>query len=64
MIDYIMVRRENLRELKNCRVIPGESVATQHRKPVMEMKAVRKRMSPRERTTRTGWWKLNQEELS
>ena len=63
MIDSIMVRRENLRELKNCKVIPGESVATQHRMLVMEMKAVRKRMSPRERTKRTRWWKLNQEEL-
>ena len=63
VIDYIMVRRENLRELKNCKVIPGESVATQHRMLVMEMKAVRKRMSPRERTKRTRWWKLNQEEL-
>ena len=29
----------------------------------MEMKAVGKRMSPRERTKRTRWWKLNQEEL-
>ena len=45
-----MVRRENLRELKNCKVIPGESVATQHRMLVMEMKAVRKRMIPREST--------------
>ena len=63
VIDYIMVRRENLRELKNCKVIPGESFATQHRMLVMEMKAVRKRMSPRERTKRTQWWKLNQEEV-
>ena len=55
VIDYIMVRRENLRELKNCKVIPGESVATQHRMLVMEMKAVRKWMSPRERTKRTRW---------
>ena len=29
----------------------------------MEMKTVRKRMSPREITKRTRWWKLNQEEL-
>ena len=43
VIDYIMVRRENLRELKNCKVIPGESVATEHRMLVMEMKAVRKK---------------------
>ena len=58
-----MVRRENLRELKNCKVIPGESVATQHRMLVMEMKVVRKRMNPREITKRTRWWKLNKEEL-
>ena len=63
VIEYFMVRRENLRELKNCNVIPGESVATQHRMLVMEMKAVRKMMRPRERTKRTRWWKLNQEEL-
>ena len=63
MIDYFMVRRENLRELKNCKVIPGESVATQRRMLVMEMKAARKRMRPRERTKRTRWWKLNQGEL-
>ena len=63
VIAYIMVRLENLRELKNCKVIPGESVATQHRMLVMEMKAGRKRMSPRERTKQTRWWKLNQEEL-
>ena len=44
-------------------MIPGESVATHHRMLVMEMKAVAKRMSPRERTNRTRWWKLNQEEL-
>ena len=61
--DYIMVRRENLRELKNSKVIHGESVAPQHRMLVMEMKAVRKRTSPRERTNRTRWWKLNQEGL-
>ena len=29
----------------------------------MAMKAVRKRTSPRERTRRTRWWKLNQEDL-
>ena len=62
VIDYTMVRRENLRELKNCKVIPGESVATQHRMQVIEMNALRKRMSPREITKRTRWWKLNQEE--
>ena len=63
MIDYFMVRRDILRELKNCKVIPGESVETQHRMLVIEMKAVRKRRSPRERAKRTRWWNLNQDEL-
>ena len=58
-----MVRRENLRELKNCKPIHGESVATPHRMLVIEMKAVTKRMNPRERTKRTRLWKLNEEEL-
>ena len=44
-------------------MIPGESVATQHRMLVMEMKAVRQSMSPRERNKRTRWWKLKQEQL-
>ena len=44
-------------------MIPGEAVAAQHRMLVMETKGVRKRTSPRERTKRTQWWKLNQEEL-
>ena len=57
------MRRDNLRELKNCKVMPGESVASHHSMLVMDMKAVRKRMSPREITKRTRWWKLNQEEL-
>ena len=43
--------------MKNGKVIPGESA--QHRMLVMEMKSVRKRMSPRE----TRRWKLNNEEL-
>ena len=63
VIDYVMMRRENLRELKNCKVTPGESVATQHRRLVMEMKAVRKSMSPIEINKRTRWWKLKQEQL-
>ena len=30
VIDYILVRRQDLRDLKNCKVIPGESIASQH----------------------------------
>ena len=30
-IDYILVRRQSLRFVKDCKVIPGEAVATQYR---------------------------------
>ena len=30
-IDYIMIRREDLRETRDCKVIPGEAVVAQHR---------------------------------
>ena len=36
MVDYIMVRRENWMELENCKAIPEESAATQHRMLVMK----------------------------
>ena len=42
VIDCIMVRRENLRKLKNCKVIPEESCATQHRKRMGLKSAERK----------------------
>ena len=34
-IDYIMVRRDEIRTIEDCKVIPGECVATQHRLVVM-----------------------------
>ena len=45
VIDYILVRRQYLSDLKNCKVIPGESIASQHRLLVatMEFKAHHKR---------------------
>ena len=30
VIDYFLVRRQYLRDLKDCNVIPGESIASQH----------------------------------
>ena len=60
-IDYFTLRREDIRDTLQSNT--RRSIAIQQRMLVMEMKAVRKRMSPRERTKRTRWWKLNEEEL-
>ena len=35
-IDFLMCRRQQLNEVKNCEVINGESVAAQHRVLVLD----------------------------
>nr|GFC92957.1 retrovirus-related Pol polyprotein LINE-1 [Tanacetum cinerariifolium] len=36
-IDYFMWKRDSLKRVKDCKVIPGESVITQHRLMIMEI---------------------------
>ena len=62
VIDYILVRRESLRNVKNCKVIPGDPIATQHRLLVMDLKAKRKKEKRRDRPERIKWWKLKETE--
>ena len=56
VIDYILVRRQDLRDLKDCKVIPGESIASQHRLLVasMEFKAHHKKQQ-RARVKKIKW---------
>ena len=37
MIDYILIRSNDISKVKDCKVIPGESVATQHRILTMDI---------------------------
>ena len=37
-IDYIIVKRTDLKAAKDCKVIPGEGIAMQHRILVMDYK--------------------------
>ena len=45
-IDFLMCRRQQLNEVKNCKVINGESVAAQHRVLVLdwEIKCTKRRI--------------------
>ncbi|XDV44123.1 hypothetical protein PO909_012458 [Leuciscus waleckii] len=61
VIDYITVRRENLSTIKNCKVIPGEPIAPQHRLLVMDMYVQQRKSKRRKRTKKTNWWKLKTE---
>ena len=63
-IDYILVRRQGLRFVKYCKVIPGEAAATQHRPLILEMELEKpKKTKKRSRETKNKWWNLKNEEF-
>ncbi|KAK3571166.1 hypothetical protein QTP86_003662 [Hemibagrus guttatus] len=61
-VDYILCRRGNLKEISDCKVVVGESVARQHRMVVcrMTLKVCKTKRSEIEKKTK--WWKLEKEE--
>ncbi|KAK3536381.1 hypothetical protein QTP86_008856 [Hemibagrus guttatus] len=61
-VDYILCRRGNLKEISDCKVVVGESVARQHRMVVcrMTLMVCKKKRSKIEKKTK--WWKLKKEE--
>ena len=64
-IDVLMCRRQQLNEVKNCKVINGESVAAQHRVLVLdwEIKCSKRRV-PEQVTPKIKWWRLKEENLN
>ena len=62
-IDYVMVRRDEISNIKYCKVIPGECVATQHRLVVMKMNVeMTRKPRPRIKQQTTKWWNLEKDE--
>ena len=62
-IDYIITRREKLKNIKDCKVIPGECAITQYRIRVMDYKSSLRRMArPRKRKPQIRWWKMKKQE--
>ena len=50
MIDYILIRRNNITKVKDCKMIPEESIATQHRILAIDICIqTKKRVKPRRR---------------
>ncbi|KAK3526558.1 hypothetical protein QTP70_030697 [Hemibagrus guttatus] len=62
--DYILCRRGNLKEISDCKVVVGESVARQHRMVVCRMTFMvcKMKRSKIEIEKKTKWWKLKKEE--
>ncbi|KAI5630562.1 hypothetical protein C0J50_7584 [Silurus asotus] len=64
-VDYVLCRRCNLKEIGDCKVLAGDSVARQHRMVVCRMVLEAKKKRRRVRTERRiRWWKLKEEECS
>ncbi|KAK3509791.1 hypothetical protein QTP70_011160 [Hemibagrus guttatus] len=63
-VDYILCRRGNLKEISDCKVVVGESVARQHRMVVcrMTLMVCNTKRSKIEIEKKTKWWKLKKEE--
>ncbi|KAK3542055.1 hypothetical protein QTP86_011356 [Hemibagrus guttatus] len=63
-VDYILCRRGNLKEISDCKVVVGDSVARQHRMVVcrMTLMVCKKKRSEIEIEKKTKWWKLKKEE--
>ena len=63
-IDYILVRRQSLRFVKDCNAIPGEAVATQHRPLILEMELEKpKKTRKRSKEKKIKWWNLKNEKF-
>ncbi|KAK3530122.1 hypothetical protein QTP86_014798 [Hemibagrus guttatus] len=61
-VDYILYRRGNLKEISDCKVVVGESVARQHRMVVCRMTLMVCKKKRSEIEKKTKWWKLKKEE--
>ncbi|KAI5098265.1 gastrula zinc finger protein XlCGF28.1-like [Silurus meridionalis] len=64
-VDYVLCRRCNLKEIGDCKVLAGDSVARQHRMVVCRMALEVKKKKRRVWTERRiRWWKLKEEDCS
>ncbi|XP_068205284.1 craniofacial development protein 2-like [Palaemon carinicauda] len=63
-IDLLLCKRGHLKEVRNCKVINGESVAVQHRLVVIDCRVRNYRRSKKTIIDpKIKWWKLKEEEL-
>ncbi|KAI5609712.1 hypothetical protein C0J50_5692 [Silurus asotus] len=64
-VDYVLCRRYNLKEIGDCKVLAGDSVARQHRMVVCRMiLEVKKKRTSVRTERRIRWWKLKEKNCS
>ena len=63
-IDFPLWRKEHFPEMRNCKVIKGESVAAQHKLVVGDLEIeCRRKGKPRRIEPKIKWWRLKEEGL-
>nr|XP_034840840.1 craniofacial development protein 2-like [Maniola hyperantus] len=64
-IDYFLISRKNLNTVKDCKVIPGEPLASQHRLLLMEMKVKVQTIKSKPKTLpKIKWYMIEKEECA
>ena len=61
-VDYILCRRRELKTVQDCKVLPNEAVAKQHKLVISKLELETKCRRKERRTRKTRWWKLNDDE--
>ena len=62
-IDFLMCRRRDLRDVKDCRVLDGDDVAAQHRLLAAITRSRKERKGRENRQRKIKWWKLKEQGL-
>ncbi|XP_013794700.1 uncharacterized protein LOC106478685 [Limulus polyphemus] len=62
-IDFLLCRRNHLGEVKNCKVIKGESVSAQHRLVVLDCGVKGAKRGKQRGVPKIKWWKLEEKQL-
>ena len=65
-IDYILTNRRHLKDIINCKTIPGEAVVSQHRLVVMDLRTrtKKKRQYRRKNEVKIKWWRLKDQAVA
>ena len=61
-VDYIMCRRNDLKQVTDCFVLPKEAVAKQHKLVVCKVRMQQPKKVKPTVAKKTRWWKLNEKE--
>ena len=59
-VDYVMCRRRDLKEMRDCTIIVNDCVAKQHRIMVCKMALMVKKKKAEKVTPKIRWWKLKE----